>query len=172
MGKEHIRGPEVPCFIEDYMIDALQIEKLVTEKIQGSEIFLVEVKVDARNQIFIFIDTPQGISIDQCVEISRHVEQHLDRETEDFALEVSSPGIGDPLKVMEQYQKTIGRTVEVLFKAGVKIKGIIANVRAEGFTLNYTAKEKPEGAKRALMVEKEEFIDFTTVKSVKEIITF
>lgn len=154
------------------MIDALKVEQLVTEKIQGTEMFLVEVKVDASNHITIYLDTPQGVSIDQCVEISRHVEHSLDREAEDFALEVSSPGIGYPFKVMGQYQKTIGRTVEVLFNAGTKIKGTLKAVNAEGFTLNYTAKEKPEGAKRAILIEKEELIGFTLVKSVKEIITF
>ena len=171
-GEEHIRGPEVPCFIEETMIDAKTIEQLVTEKIQGTDLFLVEIKVDSRNQITIFLDTPQGISIDQCVEISRHVEHSFDRAVEDFSLEVSSPGIGYPFRVVGQYQKAIGRTVEVLFTSGIKIKGVLKDANEQNFTLSYTTKEKPEGAKRPVLIEKNEPIDYTNVKSVKEIITF
>lgn len=154
------------------MIDVKTIEKLVTEKIEGSEMFLVEVKVDTRNQITIVLDTPQGISIDECVEISRHIENSLDRETEDFALEVSSPGIGQPFRVLGQYKKSLGRNVEVLFNSGIKINGILKDANNQFFTLQYTAKEKPEGAKRPVLIEKVTNFDFTEVKSVKEIIIF
>jgi len=172
VGIEHIRGPEVPCFIADYMIDAKQIEQLVADKIQDFDIFLVEIKVNTMNQVQIFLDTPQGISIDQCVEISRFVEESIDREVEDYSLEVSSPGIGDPFKVIEQYKKLIGGTIEVLFLNGVKIQGTLKAVSDTGFTMVYSVKEKPLGAKRPIMVEKEKTIDFSHTKSVKEIIIF
>jgi ribosome maturation factor RimP len=171
-GEEHIRGPEVPCFIADCMIDAKQIEQIVTEKIQGTEIFLVQITVSTSNQVHVFLDTPKGISIDECVEISRHVEQSIDREIEDYALEVSSPGIGDPLRVIGQYLKLIEGTIEVLFLNGVKIQGVLKAVTDTNFTMVYSVKEKPLGAKRPILVEKVKTIDFTHTKSVKEIIIF
>lgn len=154
------------------MIDVKTIENLVAEKIQDTDLFLVDIKVDTRNSISIFVDSPKGISIDQCVEISRHVEHSLDREVEDFALEVSSPGIGDPFRVLGQYQKAIGRDLEALFTDGVKIQGKLQTVSESNFTISYSVKEKPEGAKRPIWVEKEKTIDFTDVKLVKEIIIF
>jgi ribosome maturation factor RimP len=172
VGKEHIRGPEVPCFIAECMIDAKQIEQLVIEKMVGTDIFIVEIKVDARNHVMVFLDTPAGITIDQCVEISRYIEQSIDREIEDYSLEVSSPGIGDSLRVIGQYQKLIEKTIEVLFLNGVKIQGTLKDVTETNFTIVYSVKEKPLGAKRPIIVEKEKTIDFTHTKSVKEIIIF
>jgi len=172
VGKEHIRGPEVPCFIAECMIDAKQIEQLVIEKTNGTDVFIVEIKVDARNHVQVFLDTPIGITIDQCVEISRHIEQFVDREIEDYSMEVSSPGIGDALRVIGQYKKLIDKTIEVLFLNGVKIQGILKAVDDTNFTIVYSVKEKPLGAKRPIMIEKEKTIDFTHTKSVKEIIIF
>lgn len=154
------------------MIDVKIISDLVDEKIQGTDLFLVDIKVDARNNIGIYVDSPEGISIDQVVGISRHVEHSLDREAEDFALEVSSPGIGYPFKVMGQYKKAIGRDIEVLFLNGEKLKGKLLQVTNQNFTFGYSVKEKPEGAKRPIWVEKERITDFNEVKSVKEIIIF
>ncbi len=154
------------------MIDGKVIEDLVGEKIQNSDLFLVDIKVDARNNIAIFIDSPHGVSIDQCVEISKHVEQAFDRESEDFALEVSSPGIGDSFRVIGQYHKAIGRSIEVLFLNGEKLQGTLLSVGSNDFNLAYSAKEKPAGAKRPIWVEKEKTIGFAEAKSVKEIIIF
>jgi ribosome maturation factor RimP len=154
------------------MIDVKIISDLVEEKIQDTDLFLVDIKVDAKNSISIYIDSPEGVSIDQVVGVSRHVEHSLDREAEDFALEVSSPGIGYPFKVLGQYQKAINRTIEVLFLGGEKLQGKLLQVTNSNFTFGYTVKEKPEGAKRPLWVDKEKIIDFTEVKSVKEIIIF
>lgn len=154
------------------MIDVKTVEHLVNEKIQETDLFLVDIKVDARNNIGVFVDSPIGVSIDQCVSISRHVEHSIDREAEDFALEVSSPGIGYPFKVIGQYQKAIGRTIEVLFLNGEKLQGNLLSVKDENFTLGYSVKEKPEGAKRPVWVEKEKTIGFAEAKSVKEIIIF
>jgi ribosome maturation factor RimP len=154
------------------MIDKSIIEKLVEEKIEGSDIFLVDIKVDARNNIMVFVDSPAGLSIDQCVEISRHIEGSLDREVDDFALEVSSPGIGQPLKVLPQFIKTIGRPVEVLFTNGKKISGILKDANKTGILVEFEAKEKPEGAKRPQIVIKTEPYGFDIIKLVKETIIF
>jgi len=155
-----------------FMIEKTVIEELVKEKIEGSNLFIVEIKIDTHNAISVFVDSPTGVSIDTCVGISRHIEHSFDREEEDFSLEVSSPGIGIPFKVYEQYEKVLGKTIEVLFINGNKIEGILVELNKENFTVQHTVKEKPEGAKRPKWVEKQDIIDFNEIKSVKEIITF
>lgn len=154
------------------MISTELIKSLVEQKIAESNLFLVDVKVDNANNIVVFVDSGQGVDVEQCVAISRHIEDTLDREIEDFALEVSSPGIGYPFKVIEQYTKAIGRTIEVLFLDGIKIDGTLTRVFNDGFEVLYEAKEKSEGAKRPKMVEKNREIKFNEIKSVKETIKF
>lgn len=154
------------------MIEKSVIEQLVKEKIDGTDLFLVEIKVDANNSISIFIDSPNSVDVVTCVGISKHVEQSFDREVEDFAIEVSSPGIGSPFKVVEQYEKVSGKTIEVLFNNGEKLQGLLVELNKDNFTVEYSVKEKPEGAKRPKMVDKKRNIDFDEVKSTKEIITF
>jgi ribosome maturation factor RimP len=154
------------------MIEKENISELVNQKIEGTGLFLVDIKVSTGNDIHVFIDSPQGIEIEKCAEISRHIEELLDREEEDFSLEVSSPGIGHPFKVINQYHKAIGRNVEVLFNAGQKLQGELKAVNENGITVEYSKKEKPEGAKRPKMVIKNEEIGFDQIKSTKEIIIF
>ena len=154
------------------MIEKSVIEQLVNEKIEGTDLYLVEIKIDSNNSINISIDSPVGVDVVVCVGISKHVELSLDREIEDFAIEVSSPGIGVPFKVIEQYKKVLGKTIEVLFNSGEKLKGILAELNNDNFIIEYSVKEKPEGAKRPKMVDKIKTIDFEEVKSTIEIITF
>ena len=154
------------------MIEKNVIEQLVKEKIEGTNLFLVEIKIDSNNSISIFVDSPNGVDVVTCVGISKHVEEAFDREVEDFSIEVSSPGIGIPFKVIEQYEKVLGKTIEVLFKDGEKLQGILAELNNNNFTVEYSVKEKPEGAKRPIMVDKKKIIDFDDVKSTIEIIIF
>ncbi len=150
------------------MIDSKEIEKLVLEKIEGTSVFLVEVKVSTSNMINVFVDSPSGLGIDECISISRHIEEAYDRDVEDFSLEVSSPGIGQPLKVFNQYKKVLGRTVEVLFADGKKQEGVMTELNQDGFVLEYTVREKEEGAKRAKDVEKKQFVEFASIKTAIE----
>ncbi len=154
------------------MIEKGTIEQLVKEKIEDRDLFLVEIKIDSFNGITVFVDSPVGVSVVKCVEISRHIENSIDREVEDFSLEVSSPGIGSAFKVKEQYEKVLNKTVEVLFNDGKKVQGTLLDINVDSFTIEYKVKEKPEGAKRPIWVDKKHTIDFNEVKSTKEIITF
>lgn len=109
----------------------MQVEKrvaaLVEEKIADRpELFLVEVKMLPNNKLIIHVDGDEGISIQDCVAISRHVGFHLEEENaieQAYNLEVSSPGVGEPLKLIRQYNKNIGRTVSVKLKEGLKKEG-------------------------------------------------
>ncbi len=154
------------------MIEKHQIEEIVQSRIADSDLFLVEVKVDTQNNITVTLDSPEGISVDTCVEISQYIESQLDREVDDFALEVSSPGVGQPLKVLPQYTKILNGTVEVLLNNGIKLNGILREANSEGILLEYETKEKPEGAKRPVKVTKTEPYSFGEIKSVKETIVF
>ena len=110
-------GDKVPCFaILDIMINKEKIHSIVNELIEDTDLFLVEIKVSSSNKIDVYVDGKNGITIKQCVEISRAIEGSLDRDTEDFDLQVSSPGIDSAFKVKEQYIKSIGKNVEVLLK--------------------------------------------------------
>ena len=94
--------------------------------------FLVNIKVDNKNRILIQVDREEGLSIDNCVRISKKLESRLDRDTEDFALEVSSPGLDSPFKVLEQYIKSEGQEVRVVLLDGNTIEGVLTEVSDKG----------------------------------------
>ena len=123
------------------MIEKNHIEKLVNEFIKGTGVFLVAVKVSSSNKITVLADTMKGITIDECVAIHRFLEKSLDRNTEDFEMQVSSPGLDMPFGVIEQYYKNEGKRVEVTDIDGEKFSGILRNVTRGGFELETEVKE-------------------------------
>jgi ribosome maturation factor RimP len=118
------------------------------------------------------IDHAEGVWIDDCVELSRFIESKLNREEEDFELEVGSAGIGQPFKVLKQYQIHIGKEVEVLGKDGKKLAGILKDANEENFTMTIQKKVKPEGAKRPKLVEEDITFVYSEIKYTKYIISF
>lgn len=136
----------------------MQVEKrvkaLVEEKIADRpELFLVDVKMLPNNKLIIQVDGDEGISIQDCVAISRHVGFHLEEENtieQAYNLEVSSPGVGEPLKLNRQYQKNIGRTVGLKLKDGKKREGKLLQVADDSLTIEESVKEK---GKKAVTVE-------------------
>jgi ribosome maturation factor RimP len=110
------------------MITEETIIELVQQHIQGSDIFLVEAVVRPGNMIKVHVDRPEGITIKECVLISRFVNGQLDRELDDFSLEVSSPGLSSPFKVKQQYVKNIGRIIEVRLEDGERLEGKLERV--------------------------------------------
>lgn len=130
------------------MIQKELIDSLVEEKLNGTRYFLVDTKVSKENVIEIEIDADEGVDIDFCVELSRYVEEHLDREKEDFELNVGSAGLTSPFKVLRQYQKNIGQQVEVLAADGKKHKGELVSVDDDTFSIDETLMLKKEGDKR------------------------
>lgn len=108
------------------MLNKEHIEKLANAHLEGTPNYLVEVKVSRSNHVTVTIDNDQGgINIKDCVALSRHIEGSLDREKEDFELEVSSHGIGEPLKLIRQYKKNVGRVVIVTATNGTRYEGIL-----------------------------------------------
>ena len=151
------------------MITKEKIQILVDE-VLSDDMFIVDITVGTGNSISVLVDSNAGISVGECVQISRHIESSLDREVEDFSLEVSSPGLSLPLKVLRQYLKNIGREVEVVTKSGEKQKGILKSANTEGFELEFLAKGKVDGKK----VEETKLLtySFDQMKTVKIVISF
>ena len=145
----------------------------MVEACLGDDLFLVDVAISADNHIVVEIDSYEGsVSIDNCVAITRAVEQAFDRDKEDYELEVGSAGLTSPLKVKAQYVKNIGNDVEVLTTQGVKLKGVLSEVGDDTFTIKVAKKVKPEGAKRPVMVEEDVTIKYSETKYTKYLIQF
>jgi len=124
------------------MIEKNNIEKLVNEFIKETSIFLVAVRVSSSNRITVLADTNKGITIDECAAIHRHLEKSLDRNIEDYELQVSSPGLDMPFGVIEQYYKNEGKEVEVVDTDGARFTGNLKNVTSGGFELETEVKVK------------------------------
>ncbi|TFG40844.1 MAG: ribosome assembly cofactor RimP [Bacteroidia bacterium] len=122
------------------MIDRNKIVESVREYIRGTDLFLVAVKVSASNKITVLADRKEGITIDECAFLHRHIEKGIDRETEDFELQVSSPGLDMPFGVLEQYYNNEGQKVSVIDNEGMKYTGILKNVTKGGFDLETEVK--------------------------------
>lgn len=154
------------------MIEKQKVTQLVEEWLSDKEYFLVDVVISKDDKITVEIDHAEGVWIEDCAELSRHIEAGLSRDSEDFELEVGSAGLGQPFKVVQQYRNHIGLEVEVLGKDGKKYKGILKSVEDDSFVLSITKKEKVEGAKRPQLVEVELKFTFDEVKYTKYIIKF
>ena len=93
------------------MIDAAHVREIAEAQMEGTDLFVVEVRVTPANEIVVTVDSDTQVGIDRCVELSRSIEEALDRDQEDFELTVMSAGIGQPLKYLRQYRKLIGSPV-------------------------------------------------------------
>ena len=96
------------------MMDTAKIRALAEERLAGSDLFVVDVTCSPANEVEVLVDSDSSVAIEDCVELSRAIEASLDRDVEDFALTVSSAGIGQPLRMLRQYRRLIGRPVEVV----------------------------------------------------------
>lgn len=154
------------------MIFKEQIVSAIESYIADTDYYLVDVKVSADNRISVEIDHFEGVSIDYCVELSKAIESKLDRDNEDFELEVSSAGLTEPFKVLKQYEKNIGNEVEVLTRDGKKLLGVLKSFDNERIILEQEKMIKPEGSKRKTLITEETNISFDNIKSTKYIIRF
>jgi ribosome maturation factor RimP len=147
------------------------VENYINALLQNSEdVFLVDVKVTPGNHIIVFLDADNGITIEKCVQINRALYKQIEEtalfENENFSLEVSSPGVDEPLKLKRQYVKNIGRTVEVLFKDDSKKQGKLLAVSDDDITI-----EETEG-KGKRSINKTTTILFNQVKHIKVLVIF
>jgi ribosome maturation factor RimP len=148
------------------------INQIVENYIADTDCYLVDVKVTPDNRISVEIDSFEGVTIEFCAELNRHIEAQFDREEEDFELEVSSAGLSEPFKVLKQYEKNIGNEVETLTKTGLKFSGVLTEVHENEFVLQIEKSEKPEGAKRKVIVNENLTFPYEDIKTTKYIIRF
>ena len=154
------------------MIEVGVVKALVEEWLSGKDYFLTDLTISPDDRIVVEIDHKDGVWIEDCVELSRFIESGLDREREDFELEVGSAGIGQPFKVLRQYQIHQGDRVEVLKAEGKKLVGVLGEADEEGFSLTVTEKVKLEGKKRPELVDRDYRLTFSEVKHTKYLIDF
>ena len=138
---------------------------------QRPDLFLISLEIHPGNNIRIVIDGDEGVSIEDCMEISRAVEHNLDREEEDFSLEVLSAGISEPLQMQRQYAKNLGRDLQVKTKADT-LKGTVAEVDDQGVVLQWKAREDKPMGKGKQTVTKEVKVPFEDIVEAKVLIKF
>ena len=124
------------------MIEKIKVLELINEQLDGSEKFLVNLKITPDNRIYVDIDGDNGVTIEDCIELSRAIENGLNREEEDFALDVSSPGADKPLKLVRQYVKNIGRELEVSTAGGEELRGELTSADQDGIVLHIPGSKK------------------------------
>jgi ribosome maturation factor RimP len=150
-----------------------KIEDIVNDKIADSDVFVVSISVGSGNNIKINLDSDSGLGIDECVQISRHVEHTLDRDEEDFKLDVSSPGVDEGLTMPRQYKKHVGRTLRVLREGEIKkVEGELAEVGSDQIKLVQKEKKRVEGRKKKEWVTTEYDIPFNEIEEAKVIVSF
>lgn len=154
------------------MIEKEFVQELAEKGLSETDCFLVDVQVKPGNTIIVEIDNNDGVDINQCSALHRFIEENLDRDTEDYELEVGSAGVTSPFKVLKQYYKNIGNEVEILSKSGIKLSGILKEANEEKFVITITKKVKTETSKRKVDVSEDLTFGYDEVKYTKYLIRF
>ena len=158
------------------MIDKKLVRELAEERIaeRDEPLYIVEITIGAGNQILVELDTEEGfVKIEDCISVSRNIEHNLDREEEDFSLEVSSAGMTKPFRVLKQYIKNVGREVKVIGNEhGKSVEGLLKSADEKGFVIETKEKRRIEGKKKKEWVIEEIPFIYNEVKETKLIISF
>ena len=154
------------------MISKERVESIINECIDPEKEFVVELTISANNSILVLLDSDDGISIDRCVKVSKAIEQDLDRDEEDFEIEVSSAGLSLPLKVVRQFIKNQGRTLSGISNDGEKLTGKLICANENEFTIEVEEMVKLEGKKRKELVIRSVTFAYNDVKSATIVISF
>lgn len=150
-----------------------KVEDLLTLALEEySNIFLVELKISADKSIRVTLDGDEEVNVKDCINISRAIEGELDREEEDFSLEVASAGIGSPLKFPRQYFKNMGRKLEVVSKEGLKYEGALTKVSEDYIELEWKQREPKLIGKGKVTVTKNKTLLFDEISQTKVMIKF
>ena len=170
--RENRGNEKFPLFLQKKMITKEQVQELIKKKLEESNCFVVDLDVRSGNKILLEIDSLKGITVKDCVEFSKAVESNLDREIEDFDLQVSSPGLDKPFRVKEQYLKNIERDIKVTTIEGTVIKGKLKEVNENEIMVEHSYRERIEGRKKKQTIIKQEEINFNNIKETTIIISF
>ncbi len=149
-----------------------KVENLLKEAFQeNNSLFLIDLNITKDNKILVVIDGDNGVSVNDCIAVSRKVEHNLDREEEDFSLEVSSAGVSEPLRLERQYRKNLGRKLQVTTN-NEKIEATLTEVDQNGIKLNWKAREPKPVGKGKHTVQKEAVLPYSEITDAKVMITF
>lgn len=149
-----------------------KVENLLKEAFQdNNSLFLIDLNITKDNKISVVIDGDNGVSVNDCIAVSRKVEHNLDREEEDFSLEVSSAGVSEPLRLERQYRKNLGRKLQVTTN-NEKIEATLTEVDQNGIKLNWKAREPKPVGKGKHTVQKEAVLPYSEITDAKVMITF
>jgi ribosome maturation factor RimP len=157
------------------MIKKAKVEELINERIAelNNGLFVVELSISAANVITVELDKHVGgVSVEDCMSVSRNIEHNLDREEQDFELNVSSAGLDRPLRVLPQFVKNIGRTVKVVRNDGGKIEGTLVDVNENHLVLENSRKVQIEGKKKKEVIVEQQELPFSNIKETKIVISF
>lgn len=154
------------------MIDKKTVQQVVTRAIEGTDMFVVDITVTHDNNITVELDSHTGMDVDTCARIARSIESAIDRDIEDYELEVGSAGLTSPFKVPAQYVKNIGNDIEVLTRDGRKMSGRLVAVTGTDFTIEVTRKVKEPGAKRPTLIAEPVALSMDNVKKACYLIDF
>ena len=163
------RGQKSPLFILNILKE--KVEQLITEGVEGTDIFLVKLTVSSSNDINVLLDSDSGLTLSDCRSISRVIETSLDRDDEDFSLTVSSSGVGQPL-VLRQYMKNVGRKVRVTLIDGEIIEAKMVAADDKGIELEWKSREKKPTGKGKITVVNNKLINYQNIKQTIVLITF
>ncbi len=123
-----------------------EIKHLIEPVLTEHHLFLVELKISKDNVIEVFVDALEGVNIQTCIAVSREIESSLNRDEEDFELTVSSAGLGYPFKVEQQYQKNLGKSVEIKLNDHTKLNGILLRFTRKKLSSNRKRKKSSKEA--------------------------
>lgn len=154
------------------MISKTHIEGLIKDAMMDTDLFVVEMDVKAGNYIHVVIDADSGVSVADCMKVSRGIEHNLDREVEDFELRVESAGADRPFKILRQYIKNVGREVDVKFVDGRRLEGLLEEADDQGIKVKTKAKERIEGRKAKQWVEEVHSISYPEIAETKVVLLF
>ncbi len=146
------------------MIDKFKVLDIVKDVLEGSDKYLINMKITPDNRIFVDIDGDNGINIDDCIEVSRAIESQLDRDEEDFELNVSSAGADSPLKMPRQYRRHVGRDLNVTPFDGEQVEGTLMEADDQHFVIKIKGKKKESAREVSFAYE-----DVKTAKVVVKI---
>ena len=169
------RGTDVPSLLyqsQNKEMKTEEIKHLIEPILTEHHLFLVELKISKDNVIEVFVDALEGVNIQTCIAVSREIESSLNRDEEDFELTVSSAGIGYPFKVEQQYQKNLGKSVEIKLNDHTKLNGILLRFTPEEIVIEQEEKKIIEGSKRKQLVKTERTIVRKDIKEIKDVVKF
>ena len=153
-------------------MDIKELLAVVEKSLEGTDMFVVDCTIAPDNTIDLILDSDTSVSIDTCAMLNRAIGDAFDRDVEDYSLTVASAGIGEPLKLVRQYKKLIGESVEVLLKSGVKILATLDEVSDESITISYDEAVVVEGKKKKQIQRTTHTYAFDEIKWAKEYLDY